>query len=145
MADKSFDNTGCKPVLFETPSNVYKCANPCSIVVLLEAPFDNSRKQRNSVLLAIDLTTAVANEAIEKKCSVVVAYRMPHYSSLKISAPSTNTFQQTRLSSAASNPSPSPTPSKSPSSAWHNMASASTLHTQQLTPSPVEWRIGCAT
>jgi putative NIF3 family GTP cyclohydrolase 1 type 2 len=54
------------------------------MVVLLEAPFDYSRKQRNSVLLAIDLTTAVADEAIGKQCSVVVAYRMLHRPSLKM-------------------------------------------------------------
>jgi len=43
--------------------------------VLLEAPFDPSRRQKNSVLLAIDLTTAVADEAIKRRDSVVVAYR----------------------------------------------------------------------
>lgn len=43
--------------------------------VLLEAPFDPSRRQKNSVLLAIDLTTAVADEAIRRKDSAVVAYR----------------------------------------------------------------------
>lgn len=54
LADKSFDNTG----------------------LLLEAPTQPGRKpQRNSVLLTIDLTTAVANEAIERRDSVVVAYR----------------------------------------------------------------------
>lgn len=46
--------------------------------VLLEAPFDGSRyRQRNSVLLAIDLTKAVVDEAINRGDSVVVAYRMP--------------------------------------------------------------------
>lgn len=44
--------------------------------MLLEAPFDPSRRQKNSVLLAIDLTTAVADEAIRRKDSAVVAYRM---------------------------------------------------------------------
>lgn len=44
--------------------------------MLLEAPFDRSRRQKNSVLLAIDLTTAVADEAIRRKDSAVVAYRM---------------------------------------------------------------------
>ncbi|CAG8154202.1 unnamed protein product [Penicillium nalgiovense] len=53
LADKSFDNTG----------------------LLLEAPFDKSRVQKNSVLLTIDLTTAVADEAIKNRNSVVVAYR----------------------------------------------------------------------
>lgn len=54
LADKSFDNTG----------------------LLLEAPFNPSRRpQNNSVLLTNDLTTAVAEEAIQRKDSVVVAYR----------------------------------------------------------------------
>lgn len=44
-------------------------------IVLLEAPFEPSRRQKNSVLLAIDLTTAVANEAIKRQDSAVVAYR----------------------------------------------------------------------
>ena len=53
LADKSFDNTG----------------------LLLEAPFISSRpRNRNSVLLTVDLTRAVAEEAIENKHSVVVAY-----------------------------------------------------------------------
>jgi len=45
--------------------------------VLLEAPEQpgSSSTLKNKVLLTIDLTTSVANEAIEKKCSVVVAYR----------------------------------------------------------------------
>lgn len=54
LADHSFDNTG----------------------LLLEAPFDRRRKpQKNSVLLANDLTTAVADEAIERQDSIIVAYR----------------------------------------------------------------------
>lgn len=43
--------------------------------VLLEAPFDPVRRQMNSVLLTVDLTKAVADEAIERKDSVVIAYR----------------------------------------------------------------------
>lgn len=43
--------------------------------MLLEAPFDPSRRQKNSVLLAIDLTTAVADEAIKRRDSAIVAYR----------------------------------------------------------------------
>ena len=43
--------------------------------VLLEAPFDPIRRQMNSVLLTIDLTKAVADEAIERKDCVVVSYR----------------------------------------------------------------------
>ncbi|KAI4213450.1 MAG: hypothetical protein LQ351_003950 [Letrouitia transgressa] len=52
LADKSFDNTG----------------------LLLEAPFDPIRRQMNSVLLTIDLTKAVADEAIQRKDCVVVSY-----------------------------------------------------------------------
>ena len=44
--------------------------------VLLEAPFEPTRRQKNSVLLAIDLTSAVADEAIKRQDSVIVAYRM---------------------------------------------------------------------
>ena len=44
--------------------------------VLLEAPFDPIRRQMNSVLLTIDLTKAVADEAIERKDCAVIAYRI---------------------------------------------------------------------
>ena len=44
-------------------------------IVLLEAPFDPVRRQMNSVLLTVDLTNAVADEAIERNDSIVVAYR----------------------------------------------------------------------
>lgn len=44
-------------------------------IVLLEAPFDHRRRQINSVLLTVDLTKAVADEAIERGDSIVVAYR----------------------------------------------------------------------
>jgi len=43
--------------------------------VLLEAPYDPLRRQMNSVLLTVDLTEAVVDEAIERKDSIVVAYR----------------------------------------------------------------------
>ena len=43
--------------------------------VLLEAPFDPHRRQKNSVLLTVDLTKGVADEAIKRKSSVIVAYR----------------------------------------------------------------------
>ena len=50
--------------------------------VLLEAPFDPIRRQMNSVLLTVDLTKAVVDEAIERNDSIVVAYRaslvLPH-------------------------------------------------------------------
>ena len=61
LADKSFDNTG----------------------LLLEAPFDPLRRQMNSVLLTVDLTRAVADEAIENNHSVVVAYHPIIFHGLK--------------------------------------------------------------
>ncbi|KIX00768.1 YbgI/family dinuclear metal center protein [Rhinocladiella mackenziei CBS 650.93] len=62
LADKSFDNTG----------------------LLVEAPFVASRpRNRNSVLLTVDLTRAVADEAIENKHSVVVAYHPIIFRGLK--------------------------------------------------------------
>ncbi|KAJ5230779.1 hypothetical protein N7489_011487 [Penicillium chrysogenum] len=61
LADKSFDNTG----------------------LLLEAPFDKSRIQKNSVLLTIDLTTAVADEAIKNRNSIIVAYHPIIFRGLK--------------------------------------------------------------
>ncbi|KAL8928452.1 MAG: hypothetical protein Q9208_001685 [Pyrenodesmia sp. 3 TL-2023] len=61
LADKSFDNTG----------------------LLLEAPFDPIRRQMNSVLLTIDLTKRVADEAIERKDCVVVAYHPIIFRGLK--------------------------------------------------------------
>ncbi|KGO64645.1 NGG1p interacting factor 3, NIF3 [Penicillium italicum] len=54
-----------------------------SIAVLLEAPFDKTRIQNNSVLLTIDLTTAVADEAIKNRNSVVVAYHPIIFRGLK--------------------------------------------------------------
>lgn len=50
--------------------------------VLLEAPFDPIRRQMNSVLLTIDLTKAVADEAIQRKDCVVVSYRIETCSSI---------------------------------------------------------------
>lgn len=61
LADKSFDNTG----------------------LLLEAPFHPMRRQMNSVLLTIDLTKKVADEALESNCSVVVAYHPIIFRGLK--------------------------------------------------------------
>lgn len=43
--------------------------------MLLESPFDPVKRQMNSVLLTVDLTKAVADEAIERQDSIVVAYR----------------------------------------------------------------------
>ena len=45
------------------------------MTVLLEAPFDPVRRQMNSVLLTVDLTKAVVDEAIARNDSIVVAYR----------------------------------------------------------------------
>lgn len=53
LADKSFDNTG----------------------LLLEAPHNEQAKLKNRVLLTIDLTKAVTEEAIQKRCGAIVAYR----------------------------------------------------------------------
>ncbi|KAL8874329.1 MAG: hypothetical protein Q9174_000328 [Haloplaca sp. 1 TL-2023] len=61
LADQSWDNTG----------------------LLLEAPFDPIRRQMNSVLLTIDLTKAVADEAIQRKDCVVVAYHPIIFRGLK--------------------------------------------------------------
>ncbi|MCJ1307774.1 hypothetical protein MMC25_001422 [Agyrium rufum] len=74
LADKSFDNTG----------------------LLLEAPFDPIRRQMNSVLLTIDLTKAVADEAIERKDCVVVAYHPIIFRGLK-SLTLANSQQQSLL------------------------------------------------
>lgn len=104
-----------------TRKNLYKMLT-LDQPVLLEAPLDPSRRQKNSVLLTIDLTKAVADEAIKNHNSVVVAYRMsnplspktkqlPLHMSKSIN-PLPNT-KQTQSSSAVSSPSHSPTPSKS--------------------------------
>ncbi|KAI9820818.1 MAG: hypothetical protein M1826_000843 [Phylliscum demangeonii] len=60
-ADKTFDNTG----------------------LLLEAPMRADKRQKNSVLLTIDLTGRVTTEAIEKRVSVVVAYHPIIFKPLK--------------------------------------------------------------
>lgn len=61
LADKSFDNTG----------------------LLLEAPFNPQRRKKRSVLLTVDLTRAVAEEAIENDHSVVVSYHPIIFRGLK--------------------------------------------------------------
>ncbi|WPH00431.1 Hypothetical protein R9X50_00326000 [Acrodontium crateriforme] len=78
LADKSFDNTG----------------------LLLEAPFDPLRRQMNSVLLTIDLTAAVADEAIERNDSAIIAYHPIIFRGLK-SLTLADTQQQTLLRLAA--------------------------------------------
>jgi hypothetical protein len=46
------------------------------VKVLLEAPY-RQQHLKNSVLLTVDLTKAVADEAISRGDSVIVAYRRP--------------------------------------------------------------------
>ncbi|KAJ4347069.1 uncharacterized protein N0V89_011004 [Didymosphaeria variabile] len=74
LADNSWDNTG----------------------LLLEAPFVPSRRQSNNVLLTIDLTKAVADEAIELNSSIIVAYHPIIFRGLK-SITLANSQQQTLL------------------------------------------------
>lgn len=74
LADNSWDNTG----------------------LLLEAPFVASRRQSNTILLTIDLTKAVAEEAIALKSSIIVAYHPIIFRGLK-SITLANTQQQTLL------------------------------------------------
>lgn len=74
LADNSWDNTG----------------------LLLEAPFVPSRRQANTALLTIDLTKAVADEAIALKSSIVIAYHPIIFRGLK-SITLANTQQQTLL------------------------------------------------
>ncbi|KAI8938809.1 hypothetical protein NX059_004672 [Plenodomus lindquistii] len=74
LADNSWDNTG----------------------LLLEAPFVPSRRQSNTVLLTIDLTKAVADEAIECNSSIIIAYHPIIFRGLK-SLTFANTQQQTLL------------------------------------------------
>ncbi|KXT01741.1 hypothetical protein AC578_2736 [Pseudocercospora eumusae] len=78
LADKSFDNTG----------------------LLLEAPFDPLRRQMNSVLLTIDLTKAVVDEAIERQDSIIIAYHPIIFRGLK-SLTLGDTQQQSLLRLAA--------------------------------------------
>jgi dinuclear metal center YbgI/SA1388 family protein len=61
LADSSWDNTG----------------------LLLEAPFVPSRRQSNTALLTIDLTKAVADEAIALNSSIVIAYHPIIFRGLK--------------------------------------------------------------
>ncbi|KAK7712070.1 hypothetical protein SLS57_007946 [Botryosphaeria dothidea] len=78
LADKSWDNTG----------------------LLLEAPFDPLRRNKNSVLLTVDLTKAVADEAIERNASIVVAYHI-------VTGTPADSSEQSSIKSAQ--PSPLPT------------------------------------
>ncbi|KAF2012151.1 NGG1p interacting factor 3 [Aaosphaeria arxii CBS 175.79] len=74
LADNSWDNTG----------------------LLLEAPFDPARRRSNKVLLTIDLTRAVADEAIALDSSIIIAYHPIIFRGLK-SLTLENTQQQTLL------------------------------------------------
>lgn len=65
------------------------CTHAYKLQVLLEAPFDPLRRQMNSVLLTVDLTKTVADEAIERGDSVIIAYRM--YSNFTMSKASNET------------------------------------------------------
>lgn len=76
LADKSFDNTG----------------------LLLEAP--QVQRQSNSVLLTVDLTKAVADEAIARRDAVVIAYHPIIFRGLK-SLTLADTQQHTLLRLAA--------------------------------------------
>ncbi|KAI9886585.1 MAG: 40S ribosomal protein S20 [Watsoniomyces obsoletus] len=60
-ADKSFDNTG----------------------LLLEAPMRSDKRQCHEVILAVDLTKAVAEEAIERNVSIIIAYHPIIFKPLK--------------------------------------------------------------
>jgi hypothetical protein len=70
LADKSFDNTGC---MYETPIKPRRDVVAEKDVVLLEAPHRDHLQQ--SALITVDLTTAVADEAIRNKNSIIIAYR----------------------------------------------------------------------
>lgn len=56
-------------------TQLYFLAHLDIFIVLLESPFDPLRRNMNSVLLTVDLTKAVADEAIERNDSMIVAYR----------------------------------------------------------------------
>lgn len=55
-----------------------KCQMTSVHIVLLEAPYDSEKELNNSALLTIDLTKAVADEAIERGDSIIIAYREIH-------------------------------------------------------------------
>lgn len=74
LADDSWDNTG----------------------LLLEAPFVDSRPRSNTVLLTIDLTRAVADEAIALNTSIIVSYHPIIFRGLK-ALTLANSQQQTLL------------------------------------------------
>ena len=69
LADSSFDNTGRKFESYDVYLFLYWLSK-----VLLEAPH-RPNHLKNSALLTIDLTSAVADEAIKRKDSIIVTYR----------------------------------------------------------------------
>ncbi|WEW60611.1 hypothetical protein PRK78_006098 [Emydomyces testavorans] len=79
---------------------VIECMRRFYLAVLLEAPLNTKRQLRNSALLTIDLTQAVADEAIERGDSIIVAYHPIIFRGLK-SITSNNTQQRTLLRLAA--------------------------------------------
>ncbi|TQS37838.1 hypothetical protein Golomagni_01675 [Golovinomyces magnicellulatus] len=89
LADASFDNTGCKDCL------LVKLIRSSNKKVLLEAPYRPDHLN-NTVLLTIDLTTAVTNEAIARKDSIIIAYHPIIFRPLK-SLSLKNTQQTTLL------------------------------------------------
>jgi len=82
LADKSWDNTGCKSSIALLWYSIGCLKAKMGIIVLLEAPYrtDILRPSRKHiVLLTIDVTKAVAAEAIEKKAAAIVSYRGSSY------------------------------------------------------------------
>lgn len=71
LAERAWDNTGRTSIEDSSPL----LSSTKQSTVLLESPFDPLRRQMNSVLLTVDLTKAVADEAIERSDSTIVAYR----------------------------------------------------------------------
>ena len=69
LADKRFDNTGCRSEAAEIGANL---VDVC--IVLLQSP-TSGEEQKYSALLTVDLTRAVADEAIARKDSIIVSYR----------------------------------------------------------------------
>jgi hypothetical protein len=76
LADKAWDNTGCKLML-----RVGLLACPSKFVfaaVLLDRPpllAGQAEIAQDAVLLTNDLTSAVVDEAIKQKVSIIVCYR----------------------------------------------------------------------
>jgi hypothetical protein len=79
----------CSLLLFRA---VYDEKQSNKLTVLLEAPYLPGRL-KPSALLAIDLTKAVADEAIRRKDSIIVAYRKSGMLHLSSSPPGSNTFE----------------------------------------------------